>query len=146
MDSLAKVILFDLHNVAPAIGQANGLRLNDRYANFPKKTSNFGKCEIEDTRGFFGPPDCRKGDVARVWFYIAARYGVVIPPPEQIMFEKWSMVDPVSPCESEREWRITEISGVPNHFVRGITSEEKGRCPWGQQLRCWRVWRLVADL
>ena len=123
-------MLFDLHNLAPATGQVNRLRLNDRYANLPKKTSDFGKCEIEDMRGFFEPPDCRKGDVARVWFYMAERYGVVIPPPEQIMFEKWSMMDPVSSWEVEREQHITEISGVSNRFVSGIAPDEKGRCPW----------------
>ena len=130
VDALAKAMLFDLHNLAPAIGQVNRLRLNDRYADLPKKTSDFGSCEIEDMRGFFEPPDCHKGDVARVWFYMAERYSVVIPPPEQIMFEKWAMMDPVSPWEAERERRITEISGVPNRFVRGIAPEEKGRCPW----------------
>ena len=130
VDSLAKAMLFDLHNLVPAIGQVNRLRLNDRYAELPKKTSDFGECEIEDTRGFFEPPDCHKGDVARVWLYMAERYGVMISPPEQIMFEKWSMMDPVSPWEAERERRITEISCVPNHFVREIAPEERGRCPW----------------
>ena len=69
------------HNLAPTIAQVNRLRLTNRYADLPKKTSDFGKCEIEDMRGFFEPPDCHKGDVARVWFYMAERYGVVIPPP-----------------------------------------------------------------
>ena len=128
-DSLAKTMLFDLHNLAPTIGQVNRLRLNDRYADLPKKTSDFGKCEIEDTRGFFEPPDCRKGDVARVWFYMAERYGVVIPPLEQIMFEKWSTMDPVSSWEVKRERRIAEISGVSNRFVSGIAPDGKGGCP-----------------
>lgn len=130
VDSLAKAMLFDLHNLAPAIGQVNRLRLNDRYADLANKTSDFGECEIKDMRGFFEPPDCHKGDVARVWFYMAERYGVVIPPLEKIMFEEWSMKDPVSPWEVERERRITEISGVPNRFVRGAVPDEKGRCPW----------------
>ena len=130
VDSLAKAMLLDLHNLAPTIGQVNQLRANDRYADLPKKTSDFGKCEIEDMREFFEPPDCHKGDVARVWFYMSERYGVVIPPLEQIMFEKWSMMDPVSHWEAERERRIADISGVPNRFVRGRSPEEKGRCPW----------------
>ena len=99
-DSLAKAMLFDLHNLAPAIGQVNQLRSNDRYADLPKKTSNFGKCEIEDLRGFFRAPDCHKWDVARVGFYMAERYGVVIPPPEWLMFEEWSLKDSVSPWEA----------------------------------------------
>ena len=46
------------------------------------------------------------------------------------MFEEWSMKDPVSSWEAERERRIAEISGVPNRFVSGVTPEENGRCPW----------------
>lgn len=61
---------------------------------------------------------------------MAERYGVVIPPPEQVMFEKWSIMDPVSPWEAERERRIKEISGVANRFVRGIVPNVKGRCSW----------------
>lgn len=77
---------------------------------------------------FFEPPDCHKGDVARVGFYMAERYGVVIPPPEWLMFEEWSLKDSVSPWEAERERRIAEISGVPNRFVRGIIPEDSGGC------------------
>ena len=79
---------------------------------------------------FLNHPDCHKGDVARVWFYMAERYGVVISPPEHLMFEKWSKEDPVSPWEAERERRIAEISGMPNRFVKDVAPEESGRCPW----------------
>ena len=129
-DSLAKAMLFDLHNLAPAIGQVNQLRSNDRYADLPKGSSDFGECEVEDVRGSFEPPDCRKGDVARVWFYMAERYGVVIPPEEQLMFEVWSAKDPVSPWEAERERRIADVSGVSNRFVRRVVPEKSGQCSW----------------
>ena len=66
-DPLAQVMLFDLHNLVPAIGQLNQLRSNDRYEDLPASTSNFSKCQVEDSRGFFEPPDCHKGDAARVW-------------------------------------------------------------------------------
>ena len=129
-DPLAQEMLFDLHNLAPAIGQVNRLRLDDRYEDLAKDTSDFGQCEIEDTKWHFEPPDCHKGDAARVWFYMADRYGVVIPPLEQIMFEKWSRLDPVSPWEAERNRRIAENTGVSNQFVNGIEPQQEGSCSW----------------
>ena len=91
--------------------------------------SNFGKCQLEDARGANQPPDCRKGDVARVWFYRAERYGVVISPPEQIMSEEWSMMDPVSSWEVGHERRITEIFRVPNRFLITYEAHVPGSTP-----------------
>ncbi len=79
LDPRAQAMLFDLHNLAPAIGQVNALRLNDRYADLSGDTSGFGSCVIEDQSGLFEPPDCKKGDVARVWLYMSLMYSVDIP-------------------------------------------------------------------
>jgi deoxyribonuclease-1 len=86
-DPRAQAMIFDLHNLAPSIGQVNALRFNDRYVeNLPDETSDFGNCPIEDKKGAFEPPDCLKGDVARIWLYMSLRHGVVIPPDERDMF------------------------------------------------------------
>ena len=60
-------MMFDLYNLAPSIGQVNALRLNDRYADLPDDTSDFGNCPIENSSGLFEPPDCLKGGATRVW-------------------------------------------------------------------------------
>ena len=52
-DPVAQAMIFDLHNLAPSIGQVNALRDNDRYGKLPEWTSNFGACPIEDTNGTF---------------------------------------------------------------------------------------------
>ncbi len=64
-DLRAQAMLFDLHNLAPAIGQVNRLRSNDGYTDIPGDPSEFGSCQIQDGRGEFEPPDCLKGDLAR---------------------------------------------------------------------------------
>ena len=99
----ARTMIFDLHNLVPAIGQANALRGNDRYAELPNIQGIFGACPIKDTRGRFEPADCKKGDVARVWLYMEQKHRVVIPPSEREMFLRWSERDPVSPWESKRQ-------------------------------------------
>ena len=126
----AQAMIFDLHNLAPSIGQVNQRRSNDRYADLPDETSNFGSCQIEDDRGLFEPPPCHRGDVARVWFYMNDTYGVLIPDEEWNMFVEWSASDPISPWEAEREDRIFAASGRRNPYVYGGGVDDAGSCEW----------------
>jgi deoxyribonuclease-1 len=129
-DPRAQGMIFDLHNLVPSIGQVNKLRSNDRNGVLPDDTSDFGGCPIEDADGIFEPPDCHKGDVARIWLYMHARHGVEIPPDEKQMFMQWSAMDPVSEWESLREERIADYSRVINPFVHDVAPEAAGACPW----------------
>lgn len=114
-DPKAQAMIFDLHNLAPAIGQVNVHRSNLRYGEKP---------------GTFEPVDCVKGDVARIWLYVKLRYGVVFASGEEEMFLRWSKMDPVSPWESMREKRIRDYTFVTNPYVRGQTPDISGACPW----------------
>lgn len=129
-DPRAQALMFDLHNLAPAIGQVNRLRSNDGYVEIPGDPSEFGSCQIQDGRGEFEPPDCLKGDLARVWLYMGLRHGVTITPDERDRFESWSASDPVSPWESKREKRVFVHTFVQNPFVHGVTPVAAGACPW----------------
>ena len=137
-DPKAQAILFDLHNLAPSIGQVNALRGNDRYRNLGgggggDTPSDFGACEIIDEPGAFEPPDCKKGDVARVWFYMRDQHSVVLDSDEQKMFAEWAAADPVSPWESEREQRIFKQTGKHNRHVFRVTPHTEGSCSWEWQ-------------
>lgn len=125
----AQAIIFDLHNLVPSIGQVNALRSNDRFADLSKaRSTRFGKCGALDTRGKFEPPDCKKGDTARIWLYMRDRHGVYTTPDEEEMFARWSAADPVSPWESEREKRISSLTGVSNLYVKGQPVDRAGEC------------------
>jgi len=127
-DPRAQGMLFDLHNLAPSIGQVNALRSSDQYTEIPGGPSGFGSCPIQDVQREFEPPDCLKGDVARIWLYMSFRHGVEIPPNERDMFERWSANDPVSPWEKDREGRIFDYTFVHNPFVHGVTPVAAGAC------------------
>ena len=122
--------MFDLHNLAPSIGQVNALRSNDRYADLPAGTSNFGQCTIQDTSSAFEPQDCLMGDVARIWLYMSFRHGVVISQAERLVFEQWSTNDPVSPWEKQREARIFDRTFIHNTQVHGVATDAAGACSW----------------
>ncbi len=75
-DPRAQAMIFDLHNLAPSIGQVNQLRSNDRYTELGDQGAIFGACPARDIKDAFEPPDCLKGDVARIWLYMSFRHGV----------------------------------------------------------------------
>ncbi len=129
-DPRAQGMLFDLHNLAPSIGQVNQYRRNDRYTEVDSGGDIFGQCPARDEGKAFEPPDCIKGDVARVWLYMSFRHGVVIPQDERDMFEEWAENDPVSPWESEREDRVFKYTFVHNPLVDGVTPDTAGACTW----------------
>ena len=122
----AKATLLDLHNLAPSVGQVNQYRQNDRYGEVKKDYVTWLNCDAKDQHGVtfdprglakFEPPDCVKGDVARVWFYMQETYGVRIAPDEYKMFLDWATKDPVSPWERARNERIAKVQGNSNHYV-----------------------------
>ena len=128
-DEKAKEIIFDPHNLVPAVGQINQLRRDYRYSDLDDSTT-FGKCSAGYEEGKFEPPDCKKGDVARIWFYMRDSHDVEISPQEAEMFQKWSQSDPVSPWEQERERRIFALSKRENRHVHGKEADVAGACPW----------------
>jgi len=84
---VAQKMLFDLHNLAPAIGQLNQYRLNDRYGMVSDTapelepwpgcdTQHLHASSLADHR--FEPANCVKGDVARIWF-VSARPTTSLP-------------------------------------------------------------------
>lgn len=137
----AQGMMFDLHNLAPSIGQVNQYRLNDRYGvvdddaphdQWPGcDAQHFSAPQFSDHR--FEPADCTKGDVARVWFYMHDQHSIVIPDGEWNMFVDWSQSDPVSAWEIERDRRIATLQGNSNPYVAGFEPDPAGACPWDPQ-------------
>lgn len=135
----AQSMLFDLHNLAPSVGQVNQYRQNDRYGQVTENFESWAGCDARDQHGVtpdptgnarFEPPDCVKGDAARVWLYMQERHGVQIPQEEYEMFLQWSENDPVSPWELERDGRIFAVQGNHNPYVADHVPDPGGACPW----------------
>jgi len=135
-----RLMMYDLFNIAPAASQLNQYRTNDPYGEIPdgSEFEDFGaQCEAKDLNGttsgpsgLFEPPDCKKGDVARTWFYMRLAHGVVIDTATEALFFEWSANDPVSPWERTRHDRIAAIQGNGNPYVEGTTPDTVGSCSW----------------
>jgi len=118
----------DLFNLVPAIGELNGDRSARPYGVIPGEPREYGSCDFEVTtdgpasvpphlRGTTEPMPSIRGDIARIWFYIEERYGVVIDSPLRARLEQWASNDPVDERERRRHDRIADKMGWTNPFV-----------------------------
>ncbi len=111
----------DLHNLQPAIGEVNGDRGNRRFAQVSANASHkYGACpvKIDFDRDRIEPPDNRKGDVARTYFYMRDTYGIRLSKQQAQLFEAWNRLDPVSDWERARNQRIERIQGNANPYIK----------------------------
>lgn len=116
----------DLHNLFPAIGEVNGDRSNYNWGMIPdSKQAVYGKCEmkIDSSINRAEPPNRVKGDIARVYFYMAATYGFNLSRQDRQLFTAWDKQDPVDAWEIERNKRIAAIQGNLNPFISDDSKE-----------------------
>ena len=109
----------DMHNLVPAIGEVNGDRSNYQYGIIEGEERVYGACDAEvnfKAKQFEPAPEVR-GDIARIYFYMADRHGVVLEESQRQMFAQWAADDPVSDWKRERNQRIAEIQGNTNPYV-----------------------------
>jgi deoxyribonuclease-1 len=102
----------DLVNLFPAVGQINADRSNKPFVDVTNtKVKNYGKCNIEiGSRGIVPPPD-KKGDIARVAFYMSKTYGVTYSKRQLELFRQWNNQDPISVQERAHNRRVIQVQG-----------------------------------
>lgn len=131
----------DITHVIPTDGWLNNMRSDKPYGetNNPTKGSNgyfskYGKCSVEGYSGdIFEPNDEFKGDLARIYFYMATCYEKDVATFSSPMFGadsywaysswampmlmKWAANDPVSEKEIARNEAVYKLQGNRNPFV-----------------------------
>lgn len=111
----------DLHNIVPALGEINADRSNYHFDEIAGAPHEYGACEFEvdSARRIAEPRDAVKGQVARIYFYMHHRYGLVLSENLQRRYLEWHALYPVTAWEEERDQRIARIMGHNNPFVTG---------------------------
>lgn len=133
----------DLFHLYPTDGKVNGMRSNYSYGEVGTASltslngSKLGSCNFPGCSGtVFEPIDAYKGDLARSYFYMATRYENVVsswqsPTPNVFngttfpvfeawainMFLQWSIADPVSQKEIDRNNAIYTYQHNRNPFI-----------------------------
>lgn len=127
----------DLHNLTPSVGEVNGDRSNHphgmiadaddidyRYGQCPFVVSSNKRGEDGKKRRIAEPSPINssrnnRGDIARIWFYMADTYDVDIPDAWWNTFVDWADEDPIDDVEIARDQRIFEAQGNHNAYVFG---------------------------
>lgn len=109
----------DMYNLVPAVGQINGDRSNYSYGMIPGESREYGSCDFEIQDRKAEPREAIRGDIARIYFYMAWAYPGhgIISNKNRKLFEAWDKADPVDTWEIERCRRIEKIQGNHNPFV-----------------------------
>ncbi len=112
----------DLHNLVPAIGELNGDRSHFDFSELDGEPREYGRCDFEvDTgRKLIEPRPEVRGDIARIYFYMAHTYGLTFTRGELDLFARWADEDPVDDWERERNRRIQQIQGNRNPYIVDI--------------------------
>ncbi len=114
----------DLHNLRPALAQANNARGN--YP-FGETTCAGSACPYERGGSELGVDGsgarvwqvrpATRGDIARSKFYVAVRYGLDIPAAEETALRAWHEEDPPDARERTRVDAVEAAQGNRNVFV-----------------------------
>jgi deoxyribonuclease-1 len=120
-DQKFRQIEADLFNLRPALGEVNGDRAHFRFAELPNVQPQHGACpiRIDFSRQLAEPRAEVRGDIARIYFYMADRYQLALSAAEEKLFLRWHTEDPVSAREMALMRRTAQLMGHSNDFVTG---------------------------
>jgi deoxyribonuclease-1 len=105
----------DLHNIVVTSLQTEYKMKNTVFGLLDGQVQE-NECGIRKHMHIVEPPDSRKGDVARIMFYMHDRYQLPLVSSQPDLI-RWSEIDPPSPEEIERDRKIEAIQGNGNRFV-----------------------------
>ncbi|WP_417707751.1 endonuclease [Rheinheimera aquimaris] len=120
-DSTFRAMEADLYNLVPAIGEVNGDRSNYRFGVLPSSPSQHGACpvKVDFKQQVFEPAPAVRGDIARIYFYMADKYNLSLSRAQQQLFIAWRKQDQVTAQERDLNTRISQHMGHDNPFVSG---------------------------
>ncbi|MBW2523463.1 MAG: endonuclease [Deltaproteobacteria bacterium] len=109
----------DMYNLVPVIGEVNQHRSNFSFAELEGEPRAYGACDFEVVGRKVEPRAAIRGDIARIYLYMAAAYPGrgILSRKSRRFFEAWAADDPVDRWECERAERIAEVQGNRNEVV-----------------------------
>ena len=135
-DSVFRQMEADLYNLVPAIGEVNGDRSNFHFGMLPATPAQHGACPVKVyfKQKVFEPAANIRGDIARIYFYMADKYNLNLSRAQQQLFIAWHKQDPVTEQERALNQRISQHMGHDNPFVSGVREWHLGYRPTGYGL------------
>lgn len=111
----------DMNNLATVLGSLNAYRSNFKMRELVGEPRNFGRCDFEvDTKKRLSePPENKKGDVARIYLYMAKQYPTLMTlSKEEIeLYSYWSQKDKVDKAECIKARWVVKKQGLSNNYI-----------------------------
>ena len=110
-----------MHNLVPSIGEVNGDRSNYRFSDWNGSPTQYGQCDIiVDFKGRkVQPPMQSKGQIARIYLYMADQYSLTLSKQDTRLFNAWNEQYPTTPWECKKNQRVKAQQGNLNPFITG---------------------------
>jgi deoxyribonuclease-1 len=119
VDLLYREYETDLHNLVPSVAEINRDRSDFKFANIYGNNNIYGNIDFSinfKTRRI-EPRNSIKGDVARISLYMNDKYKLGFSNSEINMYNKWSILDPISSWEKLKNDMVFNIQGNRNKFI-----------------------------
>lgn len=115
----------DLYNLMPAVGELNRARSDKSYGMIAGEPREYGACDFETLGGITEPKEDIRGDIARIYFYMDARYPEfgIVNASNLSLLEEWAKADPIDAREQERVRKIEAVQG--NSFFIGRLAKSR---------------------
>lgn len=120
-DPIFKKIIIDLHNLVPAIAGLNKDRSKYLFGLVEGEKRIYGQCdlEIDKKQRRTEPAASIRGNIGRIYLYMAERYKFKLSRAQEKLFTAWDSADPVDKWECQRDLLIKAEQGNSNEFVQG---------------------------
>ena len=118
VDKKFRIMQADMYNLVPAVGELNGDRSNYSFGIIKGEEREYGLCDFEVHGKIAEPKEDIRGDIARIYFYMEATYGITLTDEERSLFIMWDKQDNISQWEKVRAERIRKIQGNENKFIK----------------------------
>ncbi|OGH01866.1 MAG: hypothetical protein A2600_09335 [Candidatus Lambdaproteobacteria bacterium RIFOXYD1_FULL_56_27] len=116
-----KTILSDPHNLYPVMGQLNALRGDKVMTAVEPAAELFSLCQFSLDAAFVEPPQRIKGDIARIYYYMANKYPAkraeILNFHVRAALLDWCKADPLNDEERQRVQAVVQATGVQNPFL-----------------------------
>lgn len=109
----------DLHNIVPIPLSINQSKASHPVGIVSAEPRDFGTCNFE-VGGYpkrSEPSADKRGDVARIWLYMADTYSMKLSLSYRRLLNKWHKADPIDQVEKERNSIIRGLQGQNNSYV-----------------------------
>jgi deoxyribonuclease-1 len=128
-NKLFKQMEGDVYNLVPSVGSVNALRSNYSFSEIDKTQLDVCSSGFKIANKKVMPPESKKGDVARIYFYMNSKYpGRGIISKKNIkLFKAWNKIDPVDNDECKLNYKKSLYQGHLNQFVMNYCHRKKNK-------------------